>query len=210
MLLMIDNYDSFVYNLVQYFEELEQQVIVYRNDKITLKQIEGMSPSGIVLSPGPGKPEEAGICIEVIKKFAGKIPILGVCLGHQAIGHVFGGKVIRASKPMHGKSSKIIHDKKRLFCGIPVPFRGGRYHSLIISKESFPDSLEITAWTEEGEIMGVAHKDMHVYGVQFHPESVLTEHGHKLLSNFLEIIAKEKGEGVCKSAKPTVEQSCRR
>ena len=193
---MIDNYDSFVYNLVQYFGELEQQVIVYRNDKITLKQIEEMSPNGIVLSPGPGKPEEAGICIEVIKKFAGKIPILGVCLGHQAIGHVFGGKVIRASKPMHGKSSKIIHDKKRLFFGIPVPFRGGRYHSLIISKESFPDSLEITAWTEEGEIMGVAHKDMHVYGVQFHPESVLTEHGHKLLSNFLEIIAKEKGEGV--------------
>ncbi|MCL0041809.1 aminodeoxychorismate/anthranilate synthase component II [Peptococcaceae bacterium] len=196
MLLMIDNYDSFVYNLVQYFGELEQQVIVYRNDKITLKQIEEMSPNGIVLSPGPGKPEEAGICIEVIKKFAGKIPILGVCLGHQAIGHVFGGKVIRANKPMHGKSSKIIHDKKRLFFGIPVPFRGGRYHSLIISKESFPDSLEITAWTEEGEIMGVAHKDMHVYGVQFHPESVLTEHGHKLLSNFLEIIAKEKGEGV--------------
>ncbi len=193
---MIDNYDSFVYNLVQYFGELEQQVIVYRNDKITLKQIEEMSPNGIVLSPGPGKPEEAGICIEVIKKFAGKIPILGVCLGHQAIGHVFGGKVIRANKPMHGKSSKIIHDKKRLFFGIPVPFRGGRYHSLIISKESFPDSLEITAWTEEGEIMGVAHKDMHVYGVQFHPESVLTEHGHKLLSNFLEIIAKEKGEGV--------------
>ncbi|MCD5405343.1 MAG: aminodeoxychorismate/anthranilate synthase component II [Desulfotomaculum sp.] len=210
MLLMIDNYDSFVYNLVQYFGELEQQVIVYRNDKITLKQIEEMSPNGIVLSPGPGKPEEAGICIEVIKKFAGKIPILGVCLGHQAIGHVFGGKVIRANKPMHGKSSKIIHDKKRLFFGIPVPFRGGRYHSLIISKESFPDSLEITAWTEEGEIMGVAHKDMHVYGVQFHPESVLTEHGHKLLSNFLEIIAKEKGEGVCKSAKPTVKQSCRR
>ena len=207
---MIDNYDSFVYNLVQYFGELEQQVIVYRNDKITLKQIEEMSPNGIVLSPGPGKPEEAGICIEVIKKFAGKIPILGVCLGHQAIGHVFGGKVIRANKPMHGKSSKIIHDKKRLFFGIPVPFRGGRYHSLIISKESFPDSLEITAWTEEGEIMGVAHKDMHVYGVQFHPESVLTEHGHKLLSNFLEIIAKEKGEGVCKSAKPTVKQSCRR
>ncbi|MCL0062903.1 aminodeoxychorismate/anthranilate synthase component II [Peptococcaceae bacterium] len=196
MLLMIDNYDSFVYNLVQYFGELEQQVIVYRNDKITLKQIEEVSPNGIVLSPGPGKPEEAGICIEVIKKFAGKIPILGVCLGHQAIGHVFGGKVIRANKPMHGKSSKIIHDKKRLFFGIPVPFRGGRYHSLIISKESFPDSLEITAWTEEGEIMGVAHKDMHVYGVQFHPESVLTEHGHKLLSNFLEIIAKEKGEGV--------------
>jgi len=196
LLLMIDNYDSFVYNLVQYFGELEQQVIVYRNDKITLKQIEEMSPNGIVLSPGPGKPEEAGICIEVIKKFAGKIPILGVCLGHQAIGHVFGGKVIRANKPMHGKSSKIIHDKKRLFFGIPVPFRGGRYHSLIISKESFPDSLEITAWTEEGEIMGVAHKDMHVYGVQFHPESVLTEHGHKLLSNFLEIIAKEKGEGV--------------
>ncbi|MCL0049739.1 aminodeoxychorismate/anthranilate synthase component II [Peptococcaceae bacterium] len=210
MLLMIDNYDSFVYNLVQYFGELEQQVIVYRNDKITLKQIEEMSPSGIVLSPGPGKPEEAGICIEVIKKFAGKIPILGVCLGHQAIGHVFGGKVIRANKPMHGKSSKIIHDKKRLFFGIPVPFRGGRYHSLIISKESFPDSLEITAWTEEGEIMGVTHKDIHVYGVQFHPESVLTEHGHKLLSNFLEIIAKEKGEGVCKSAKPTVKQSCRR
>ena len=207
---MIDNYDSFVYNLVQYFGELEQQVIVYRNDKITLKQIEEMSPNGIVLSPGPGKPEEAGICIEVIKKFAGKIPILGVCLGHQAIGHAFGGKVIRANKPMHGKSSKIIHDKKRLFFGIPVPFRGGRYHSLIISKESFPDSLEITAWTEEGEIMGVAHKDMHVYGVQFHPESVLTEHGHKLLSNFLEIIAKEKGEGVCKSAKPTVKQSCRR
>ena len=189
MLLMIDNYDSFVYNLVQYFGELQQDIVVYRNDKIMLGQIEEMSPSGIVLSPGPGKPGEAGICIEVIKKFAGRIPILGVCLGHQAIGHVFGGKVVRAKKPMHGKSSDIIHNKKCLFSGISVPFRGGHYHSLVISRKNFPSSLEITAWTKDGEIMGVAHKQMRVYGVQFHPESLLTEHGHKLLSNFLEIIA---------------------
>ena len=185
MLLMIDNYDSFTYNLVQYFGELGEDVQVHRNDEIDLAAIEAMKPDLIVISPGPCTPSEAGISVPVIDSFAGRIPILGVCLGHQSIGQAFGGKIVHAKQLMHGKTSPIQHADKGVFRGLPNPFTATRYHSLVIERDSLPDCLEITAWTEDGEIMGVRHKTLAVEGVQFHPESILTEHGHDLLKNFL-------------------------
>lgn len=187
MLLMIDNYDSFTYNLVQYFGELGQDLKVYRNDKITIAEIEKMQPDRIVISPGPCTPKEAGISIEVIKRFTGKIPILGVCLGHQSIGDAFGGDVIRAPYLMHGKTSMIHHDGKTIFAGLPNPFEATRYHSLIIKRETLPSVLEVTAWTDDGIIMGVRHKQHKLEGVQFHPESILTGAGKDLLRNFLKL-----------------------
>jgi anthranilate synthase/aminodeoxychorismate synthase-like glutamine amidotransferase len=184
---MIDNYDSFTYNLVQYFGELGQDLKVYRNNKITIPEIEKMGPECIVISPGPCTPKEAGISIEVIKHFAGKIPILGVCLGHQSIGEAFGGDVIRAPYLMHGKTSMIHHDGKTIFAGLPNPFEATRYHSLIIKRETLPSVLEVTAWTEDSVIMGVRHKQFKVEGVQFHPESILTGAGKDLLRNFLKL-----------------------
>jgi anthranilate synthase/aminodeoxychorismate synthase-like glutamine amidotransferase len=184
---MIDNYDSFTYNLVQYFGELGQELKVYRNNKITIPEIEKMGPESIVISPGPCTPKEAGISIEVIRYFAGKIPILGVCLGHQSIGEAFGGDVIRAPHLMHGKTSMIHHDGKTIFAGLPNPFEATRYHSLIIKRETLPSVLEVTAWTEDNVIMGVRHKQFKVEGVQFHPESILTGAGKALLRNFLEL-----------------------
>ncbi len=185
MLLMIDNYDSFTYNLVQYFGELGQDVRVFRNDAITLKEIAAMAPNYLVISPGPCSPKEAGISVGAIKEFAGKLPILGVCLGHQSIGYAFGGEIIHAQKPMHGKLSPIHHSNVGIFSGLPNPFTATRYHSLAIRRETLPACLEVTAWTEDGEIMGVRHKELTVQGVQFHPESIMTEHGHALLDNFL-------------------------
>jgi len=182
---MIDNYDSFTYNLVQYFGELGEDVSVYRNDALSLKEIAAMAPARIVISPGPCSPDEAGISVATIKKFAGKIPILGVCLGHQSIAAAFGGKVVHARQPMHGKTSAVRHNQAGVFRGLPDPLRVTRYHSLAIQRESLPDCLEITAWSEHGEIMGVRHKTLAVEGVQFHPESILSEHGHDLLNNFL-------------------------
>jgi len=187
MILVIDNYDSFTYNLVQYLGELGEDLKVYRNDQITTDEIEKLAPERIIISPGPGGPEEAGISIDVVKKFSGKIPILGVCLGHQVIGHAFGGKVIRGPRIMHGKTSKIHHDGKTIFSGIKNPFSATRYHSLLVEKGSLPGMLEISAWTDEDEIMGLRHREMKVEGVQFHPESILTEEGKKLLANFLKL-----------------------
>ena len=187
MLLVIDNYDSFTYNLVQYLGELGQDVRVYRNDKITLKEIESLKPEKIVISPGPCTPKEAGISVDLIKQFAGKIPILGVCLGHQSIGYALGGEIIHAKKLMHGKTSMINHDGKTIFKNLPNPFEATRYHSLVIERESIPDELEISAETDDGEIMGVRHKEYIIEGVQFHPESILTKVGKDLLRNFLEL-----------------------
>jgi anthranilate synthase/aminodeoxychorismate synthase-like glutamine amidotransferase len=187
MLLMIDNYDSFTYNLVQYFGEIGEDIRVFRNDKITIKEIEAMRPERIVVSPGPCTPNEAGISVGVIKHFAGKVPILGVCLGHQSIGAAFGGEIIRAPRLMHGKTSMIQHDGKTIYTGLPNPFIATRYHSLVIRKESMPECLEITAWTDDDEIMGVRHKEFIIEGVQFHPESILTEVGKDLLKNFLKL-----------------------
>jgi anthranilate synthase component 2 len=185
MLLMIDNYDSFTYNLVQYFGELGADVRVYRNDAISLKEIAAMKPDHLVISPGPCSPKEAGISVAAIQEFAGKIPLLGVCLGHQSIGHAFGGEIVHAKAMMHGKLSPIHHAGKGVFTGLPNPLTATRYHSLAIRRETLPADLEITAWTEDGEIMGVRHKTLAVEGVQFHPESIMTEHGHELLANFL-------------------------
>ena len=185
MLLMIDNYDSFTYNLVQYFGELGEDVKVVRNDEMTVDEIAALKPDRIVLSPGPCTPNEAGVSLEVIRRFAGKIPILGVCLGHQAIGQAFGGKVVHAKTLMHGKVSPVFHAGKGVFSGLPSPYQATRYHSLAIEPASCPPELEVTAWTEDGEIMGVRHRSLPVEGVQFHPESILTEHGHDLLRNFL-------------------------
>ncbi len=185
MLLMIDNYDSFTYNLVQYFAELGADVVVKRNDEVTLEQIAAMNPQHIVVSPGPCTPNEAGISVPAIRQFAGKIPILGVCLGHQSIGQAFGGRIVHAKQLMHGKTSQIFHNNTSVFHGLPSPLVATRYHSLVIERETMPDCLEITAWTEDGEIMGVRHKTLAVEGVQFHPESILTEYGHELLDNFL-------------------------
>ena len=190
MLLMLDNYDSFTYNLVQYLAELGEDVQVYRNDEITIDAIKAMQPARIVISPGPCTPNEAGISLPLIHEFAGKIPLLGVCLGHQSIGQAFGGKIIKAKTLMHGKTSPIHHKNIGVFQGLTNPYTATRYHSLVIEKDTLPDCLEITAWTEEedgsfGEIMGVRHKTLAVEGVQFHPESILTEHGHDLLNNFL-------------------------
>ena len=184
MLLMIDNYDSFTYNLVQYLGELGEEVVVYRNDEITLEQIAAIKPDRIVVSPGPCTPNEAGVSVPLIKQFAGKIPILGVCLGHQSIGQAFGGKIIHAQQLMHGKTSQIHHHGDGVFNGLPNPYRATRYHSLVIERASLPSCLAVTAWTDDGEIMGVRHKTLPVEGVQFHPESILTEHGHALLENF--------------------------
>jgi anthranilate synthase component 2 len=186
MLLMIDNYDSFTYNLVQYFGELGEEVAVHRNDEISVDDIARMKPARIVVSPGPCTPNEAGVSVPAIKAFAGKIPILGVCLGHQSIGQAFGGKIIHAKQLMHGKTSLIQHENAGVFRGLPQPFSATRYHSLVIERASIPDCLEVTAWTDDGEIMGVRHKTLAVEGVQFHPESILTEHGHQMLKNFLE------------------------
>ncbi|MBC7961694.1 MAG: aminodeoxychorismate/anthranilate synthase component II [Steroidobacteraceae bacterium] len=187
MLLMIDNYDSFTFNIVQYFGQLGEDVQVHRNDRITLAEIESLNPERIVVSPGPCSPDEAGISVSAIKHFAGKIPILGVCLGHQSIGAAFGGKVIRSASLMHGKTSPILHDGKELFAGLPNPFQATRYHSLIVDRATLPDCLEVTAWVENNEIMGMRHKQLPIWGVQFHPESILTEAGMDLLKNFLTI-----------------------
>ena len=186
MLLMIDNYDSFTYNLVQYFGELGADVKAYRNDEITLEQLALMKPAQLVISPGPCTPAEAGISVVAIREFAGKLPILGVCLGHQSIGAAFGGRVVHAKRLMHGKTSPVFHEGQGVFRGLPNPVTCTRYHSLAIERESLPDCLEITAWTEDGEIMGVRHRTLAVEGVQFHPESILSDHGHQLLRNFLE------------------------
>ncbi len=186
MLLMIDNYDSFTYNLVQYLGELGEEVVVRRNDEVTLDEIAAMAPDRIVISPGPCTPKEAGISVPVIERFAGEIPLLGVCLGHQSIGQAFGGRIVHARELMHGKTSDIAHEGQGVFRDLPNPLRATRYHSLVIERDSLPDCLEVTAWTPDGEIMGVRHKTLPVEGVQFHPESILTEHGHELLRNFLE------------------------
>ncbi len=185
MLLMIDNYDSFTYNLVQYFGELGEDIRVYRNDRISLQEIEKLDPELIVISPGPCTPREAGISVDVIRHFAGKKPILGVCLGHQCIGAAFGGRIVNARKLMHGKTSLIHHDGRTVFEGLPNPFEATRYHSLVIERDSIPDVLEISAWTEDGEIMGVRHREYIIEGIQFHPESILTTVGKDLLRNFL-------------------------
>ncbi len=185
MILMVDNYDSFTYNLVQYLGELGADVVVHRNDKITLKEIEDMSPERIVISPGPCTPEKAGISIEVAKHFAGKVPLLGVCLGHQSIAHAFGGRIIKAGKLMHGKTSMVKHDGKKLFLGLPNPFEATRYHSLVLDRETVPDGFDVTAESDDGEIMGLRHRKMFIEGVQFHPESILTTSGKDLLKNFL-------------------------
>jgi anthranilate synthase component 2 len=185
MLLMIDNYDSFTYNLVQYLGELGQDVKVVRNDEMTVEAIEKLAPERIVLSPGPCTPNEAGVSLGIIERLAGRVPILGVCLGHQAIGQAFGGRIVHARTLMHGKVSRIHHGGQGVFAGLPSPYDATRYHSLAIERASCPSELEITAWTEDGEIMGVRHRSLPVEGVQFHPESILTEHGHALLRNFL-------------------------
>lgn len=190
MLLMIDNYDSFTYNVVQYLGELGADVRVERNDEITIEEIEALNPERIVISPGPCTPNEAGVSLAVIEHFKGRLPILGICLGHQSIGQAFGGKIVRASEVMHGKTSLVYHNNSGVFSGLSLPFTATRYHSLVIDKDALPDCLEVTAWTqnEDGsmeEIMGVRHKTLNIEGVQFHPESILTEHGHDLLNNFL-------------------------
>jgi anthranilate synthase component 2 len=185
MLLMIDNYDSFTYNLVQYFGELGEDVRVFRNDQITLDAIAALAPAYIVISPGPCTPNEAGISVPLIKRYAGDVPILGVCLGHQAIGQAFGGRIVHAKSVMHGKTSAIRHEGEGVFAGLATPLTATRYHSLVIERASLPECLQVTAWSDDGEIMGVRHRDVAVEGVQFHPESILTEAGHDLLRNFL-------------------------
>lgn len=194
MLLMIDNYDSFTYNLVQYLRELGEDVVVYRNDKISLSEIETLKPDRLVVSPGPCTPNEAGISVSAIKHFAGGLPILGVCLGHQAIGQAYGGRIVRADRLMHGKTSPVFHDGREVFAGIPDPFNATRYHSLLVERSSLPECLEVTAWTAEGEIMGMRHRELPIWGVQFHPESILTVHGMDLLRNFLEMTRRVKIE----------------
>ena len=187
MILMIDNYDSFTYNLVHYLGELGEKVLVFRNDKIKLEDVGKLNPDMVVVSPGPCTPREAGISVDLIKEFAGRVPILGVCLGHQSIGYAFGGKIVRAKRLLHGKTSMIYHDGKEVYEGLPNPFEATRYHSLLVEKESLPDELEITAWTDEDEIMGVRHKEYLIEGVQFHPESILTKNGKDLLRNFIKM-----------------------
>ncbi|MDM5186541.1 aminodeoxychorismate/anthranilate synthase component II [Bacillus sp. DX4.1] len=185
MILMIDNYDSFTFNLVQFLGELGQELVVKRNDEITISDIEQMKPDFLMISPGPCSPNEAGVSMDVIRHFAGKIPIFGVCLGHQSIAQVFGGDVVRAERLMHGKTSLMHHDGKTIFADIPNPFTATRYHSLIVKKETLPECLEVTSWTEEGEIMALRHKSLPIEGVQFHPESIMTSHGKELLQNFI-------------------------
>lgn len=191
MILMIDNYDSFTYNLVHYLAELGEEVVVHRNDKLGLEDIGKLNPDMLVVSPGPCTPKEAGISVEAIKEFAGRMPILGVCLGHQSIAYAYGGKIVRADRLLHGKTSEIHHDGKGIYKDIPDPFEATRYHSLIVNKESLPEIFEITAWTDEGEIMGIRHKEHMIEGVQFHPESILTKHGKDLLKNFISIAKKK-------------------
>jgi len=186
MILMIDNYDSFTYNLVQYLGELGQALKVFRNDRVSIEKIRRLHPKKIVISPGPGRPKDAGISSKIIKEFSGKIPILGVCLGHQCIAEVFGGKIVQAKRIMHGKTSSIYHSNDRIFKGIKNPFVATRYHSLIVNRKTFPKSLEIIAWTKEKEIMGLKHKEYPIWGVQFHPESILTKEGKKILKNFIQ------------------------
>lgn len=187
MLLVIDNYDSFTYNLVQYLGELGAEMRVVRNDEVTLDEVEAMQPERVLISPGPGTPDTAGISLGVIERFAARLPILGVCLGHQAIGQHFGGKVVRAPEPVHGKPVEIIHDGRTIFGEIPNNFEAGRYHSLIVERDSFPQELEISAESPDGLVMGLRHRELPIEGVQFHPESILTEHGKKLLQNFLDL-----------------------
>ena len=187
MILMIDNYDSFTYNLVHYLGELGEKVLVFRNDKITIEDVGKLNPDMVVISPGPCTPKEAGISVDLIKEFAGRIPILGVCLGHQSIGYAFGGNIVRAKRLLHGKTSQIYHDGKSIYEGVPTPFEATRYHSLLVEDSSLPDELEVTAWTDEDEIMGIRHKEYLIEGVQFHPESILTKHGKDLLRNFVRI-----------------------
>jgi len=186
MIVMIDNYDSFTFNLVQYLGELGQELVVKRNDEITVEEIEQLNPEFLMVSPGPCSPNEAGISMEAIRHFAGKIPIFGVCLGHQSIAQVFGGDVVRAERLMHGKTSQIHHDSKSVYSGLDNPFTATRYHSLIVKKETLPDCLEVTSWTEEGEIMGLRHKTLPIEGVQFHPESIMTSFGKEMLQNFIQ------------------------
>ena len=197
MLLMIDNYDSFTFNIVQYLSELGEDVRVYRNDEISIQEIRELSPDVIVISPGPCTPNEAGVSMDVVRAFEGEIPILGICLGHQSIGQVYGGKIVKAGQVMHGKTSLIHHTGKDVFTGLANPFTATRYHSLVVEKESLPDCFEVTAWTENDageleEVMGIRHRTFAMTGVQFHPESILTEHGHDLLGNFLNLVEKEK------------------
>ncbi|HAY46926.1 MAG TPA: anthranilate/aminodeoxychorismate synthase component II [Gammaproteobacteria bacterium] len=187
MLVMIDNYDSFTYNLVQYLGELGEEVRTFRNDEISVAEIAKLSPDRIMVSPGPGTPDSAGVSLEVIKYFAGKVPLMGVCLGHQSIGQAFGGKIVHAIDVMHGKTSMVEHNGSELFANIPSPYRVTRYHSLVVERKSLPAEFEVTAWTSDGEIMGLRHREMQLVGVQYHPESILTEHGHRLLQNFLEM-----------------------
>jgi anthranilate synthase/aminodeoxychorismate synthase-like glutamine amidotransferase len=195
MILMVDNYDSFTYNLVQYVAQLGEEVRVFRNDQIAINEIDQMAPDAIFLSPGPCSPKEAGITVEVIRAFHQRVPILGVCLGHQAIGYAFGGRIVRAERIMHGKTSPILNDGKTIFRGLPNPFIAGRYHSLIVEKNSVPDCLMVTAETEEGEIMGIRHRQYPVEGIQFHPESILTPTGKRIIRNFLEMTVKMEGHG---------------
>ncbi|MDT8440574.1 MAG: aminodeoxychorismate/anthranilate synthase component II [Desulfuromonadales bacterium] len=192
MLLMIDNYDSFTYNLVQYLRQLGEDVEVFRNDQIDVEGVVARQPERLVVSPGPCSPDEAGISVEAIRRLAGKLPILGVCLGHQSIGQAFGGRIVRSRALMHGKTSPIRHDGRELFAGLPNPFAATRYHSLVIERESCPDCLEITAWTDDGEIMGLRHRELPVWGIQFHPESILTVAGIDLLRNFLDMTGRER------------------
>lgn len=193
MFLMIDNYDSFVYNLVRYLEELKEDVKVFRNDKITLQEIEKINPEGIIISPGPKNPKEAGLCLDIIDEFKGKIPILGICLGHQTIGHYFGGKIIKGKEPIHGKVSEVIHDGKGVFKGIKNSVKVTRYHSLIVDENTLPEELIATAKTKDGVIMGLRHKEYCIEGVQFHPEAELTECGHDMLENFIKMARNMKG-----------------
>lgn len=189
MFLLLDNYDSFTYNLFHFLGELGAEVVVHRNDALSADEALALAPAGIVISPGPCDPDRAGISVELVKKAAGKVPLLGVCLGHQSLGQAFGAKIVRASTPMHGKVSDIVHDGAGVFAGLPSPFRSTRYHSLIVERESLPDCFKVTAETEDGLIMGIKHKTHPLHGVQFHPESIATEHGHQLLKNFIDICA---------------------
>ena len=193
MFLMIDNYDSFVYNLVRYFEELGEEILIYRNDKISVEDIKRINPEGIIISPGPKSPEHAGLCMDIVENFKKSIPILGICLGHQTIGKVFGGKIVQGLEPVHGKVFEIVHNGKYVFKNIVSPMKVTRYHSLVIERESLPEVLEITSETKDGVIMGIRHKHYHIEGVQFHPEAELTEYGHKILKNFIdEVRSKNK------------------